>query len=189
MHALAKSVLLASLFVAWPVDAQQVVRESDPEHASAQERMCAQAKCQRNVHVVMKQKDGATFDKTFPVFSPIVQEMGITVVAGQTVYVEADIDKGRLTNMKAVDAVVDASKTIVATFTQSDDGGMMLRVTSPFEQTIKFDMGIMPLDGNDLYRTSSCPITDGVFEMWPEPIFLVVLANGRVVDSTANVCE
>ena len=169
--------------------ADQLVQESDPAYKSVQEQMCAETACQRNLRVTLKQKDGTLFDRTFEVFSPVVQELGITVVAGQTVYVEADIEKGRLVNLKAVDKIVAPEKTLTARFEQSPDGGMMLRVTSPFEETIKFDMGIMPLDKDDLYKTSSCPINKGIYEMWPEPIFLVMLGNGRVIDPKDMVCR
>ncbi len=172
-----------------PLFADQLVSESDPAYKSVQERMCAETACQRNLRVTLRKKDGELFDKTFDVFSPIVQDIGITVVAGQTVYVEADIEKHRLVNLKAVDKIVAPEKTLTARFQQSDGGGMMLRVASPFDETIKFDMGIMPLDKDDLYKTSSCPINQGIYEMWPEPVFLVVLGNGRVIDSKEVVCQ
>ena len=189
MQLLLKIAALVIAAISAPVFADQLVRESDPEYKSVQEQMCAETACQRNLRVTLRQKDGELFDKTFDVFSPIVQEIGITVVAGQTVYVEADIEKNRLVNLRAVDTIVAPEKTLTAKFEQSTDGGMMLRVTSPFEETIKFDMGIMPLDKDDLYKTSSCPINKGIFEMWPEPIFLVVLGNGRVIDSKDMVCQ
>ncbi|PZO61859.1 MAG: hypothetical protein DI635_13895 [Pseudoxanthomonas suwonensis] len=57
---------------------------------------------------------------------------------------------------------------------------------------LKFDMGIMPLDGNDLRRTSSCPVAKTSLESRPYPIFRLVLANGRAlpkVDAAALRCE
>lgn len=53
-------------------------------------------------------------------------------------------------------------------------------------------MGIVPLDGNDLRRTSSCPVAKTSLESWPYPIFRLVLANGRAlpkVDAAALRCE
>lgn len=52
-------------------------------------------------------------------------------------------------------------------------------------------MGIMPLDGNDLRRTSSCPLAKTSLES-PYPVFRLVLANGRAlpkVDAAALRCE
>jgi hypothetical protein len=153
--------------------AQPALGQSKPADDEAErlgQKMCAETKCQRDVHIVLKQKDGSIYDKTFPFFQPIVQELGIAVVPGQTVNIEADILGGRLANLHAVDAVVQPNKTITATLEQMDDGGMMLHVTSPFAQTLKFDMGIMPLDKDELFKTSSCPVIKGSFEMWPYPL-------------------
>lgn len=179
----------AALLLAPPVLAQDA---DDSEQARIQAEMCAQAKCQRNLRVTLKNSIGATFDQTFEVFPPIVQPFGFMVAAGQTVHVEADIVGGKLANLVAVDTVANPGKTITATLEQVDGGGMMLTVSNPFQETLKFNMGIMPLDENDLYKTSSCPVIPGgqAFEMWPDPIFQVALANGHVLapdSSTACV--
>ena len=48
-------------------------------------------------------------------------------------------------------------------------------------------MGMMPLDTDGLYKTSSCPVIagGGAFEMWPYPIFQLVLGNARLLDAKA----
>jgi hypothetical protein len=185
-------MFLALLALSGPSMAAEPDKRTDAERSELEQKMCAETKCQKNIHIVLKQKDGTVFDKTFEVFQPIVQDFGIAVVPGQTIYVEADIVNGRLSNINAVDAVRDPSKTITAKFEQTTDGGMMLHITSPFPQTLKFDMGIMPLDADNLFKTSSCPITKGSFELWSDPIFMVVLGNGRVIDTSdgkAMVCH
>ena len=164
-------------------------KHADNDAESIGQKMCAETKCQRDVHIVLKRKDGSTYDRTFPVFQPIVQELGIAVVPGQTVNIEADILNGRLVNLRAVDTVVQPGKTITAKLEQMDDGGMMLHVTSPFAQTLKFDMRIMPLEKDELFKTSSCPVIKGSFEMWPYPLFQVVLGNGRVVGAEQMLCD
>ena len=184
-----KIIVLVLAMTNSPMLNAQVMRDSDPEYKALQERMCAETACQRNLRVTLKQKDGTLYDRTYEAFNTIVQDFGITVVAGQTVYVEADIENGRLVNLKSVDKIVSPDKTLTAKFEQSEDGGMLLTVSNPFDQTIKFDMGIAPLDKEELYRTSSCPINKTVFEMWPEPIFLVVLGNGRVAGSEETACK
>ncbi|MGH8104749.1 MAG: hypothetical protein ACREO2_00360, partial [Arenimonas sp.] len=96
----------------------------------------------------------------------------------------AEVSGDTLINFKVVKEVVDPKKTIVVSFTQEDDGGMMLSVSNPFERTLKFNMAIMPIDKEALYKTSSCPILAGgrVFEMWPEPIFQILLTNPKLLD-------
>lgn len=146
--------------------------------------MCAATKCQHDLRVVLKQKDGGTYDRTFPVFPGAVQGIGVAVVAGQTIHVEADIEEERLTNYRVVEEVADPKITITATFEQMEDGGMMLSLQNPFDRPIKFNLGIMPLDSDDLYRTSSCPViaNGGAYEIWPYPIFQVLLGNGRIMN-------
>jgi hypothetical protein len=169
-----------------------VLAQEQTDQKKIAEQMCQETKCQRDIRIVLKKKDGSTYDQTVPVFQPIVQNFGFAVVPGQTVNIEADIADGRLTNLHAVETITDPSKTLTATFKQTDDGSMQLYVTNPFNQTLKFDMGIMPLEADSLYKTSSCPIRKGSFELWPYPIFQVVLGNGRVIDDTdpiSTVCD
>jgi hypothetical protein len=149
----------------------------DPDAA-----MCAQAKCQRNVRITLKDKLGATFDRTFKVLPATVQPIGFVVLAGQTVLIEADVVDGKLVNLVAVDHMTNPAKTISARFEQIDGKGMMLTTNNPFRQWLKFSMSIMPLDRAELLKTSSCPIGPGIstFEMWPAPIFQVILSRGHL---------
>lgn len=183
------TIMLAALSLAWAITghASEPAATTEPTQEEIERQMCEHTVCQRNLHVVLKQKDGKTYDQTFGVFPGIVQDMGITVVAGQTVLVEAEISGDRLVNMKAVDAVVHPDKTITATLTQNKDGAMMLSLANPFPKPLKFDMGMMPLDSDGLYKTSSCPVIGGggSYEMWPYPIFQLVLGNARLLDAGA----
>ena len=179
---------LATLPLAWAMAVHAgEANTASPSQEDTEREMCEHTVCQRNIHVVLKQKDGKTYDQTFGVFPGVVQGMGITVVAGQTVHVEADVSGDRLVNLKAADTVVHADKTITATLTQDQNGGMMLSLTNPFARPLKFDMGMMPLDTDGLYKTSSCPVIagGGSFEMWPYPIFQLVLGNARLLDANA----
>ncbi|MFT3808121.1 hypothetical protein [Arenimonas sp.] len=160
--------------------------------AEVEKRLCENAPCQRNLRVSLKKKDGSVYENTFPVFPAAIQSFGITVVAGQTLHVEADLVEGKLANMRVVETVLHPEKTLTATFTQHEDGGMLLALSNPFDQTIRFRMGIMPLDAEQLYATSSCPIGahQSSYEMWPYPIFQVILGDGQVIgkdDSLACV--
>jgi hypothetical protein len=162
---------------------------STPAEQSTLEQMCVETKCQRNVRIVLKQKDGVTYDKTFAVFPATVQDFGVTVVAGQTIYIEAAVDGGKLVSYRAVDSVTDPKITITAKLEQMEDGGMMLSLHNPFSKAVKFNMGIMPLDSDGLYKTSSCPVIPGggSYEMWSHPIFQVVLGNGRLLEADENM--
>jgi hypothetical protein len=99
--------------------------------------MCATGKCQRNLHVVLKEKTGASFDRTFETFPAVVQPIGFVVVAGQTVYVEADVVDGKLVNVTAVEKISDPGKTITATFEQVDGKDMVLTISNPYRKPLK----------------------------------------------------
>lgn len=176
----------------WAAAAPPAATQAD-EQTRIMQQMCRQATCQHDVRVQLTRADGSRFDRTYPVMPPIVQGNGFAVLAGQTVYIQADPVGGRLTNLRAVARVSDAAKTLVASLRQTEDGGMLLEVRNPFDDVfLKFDMGIMPLDGNDLHRTSSCPVAQSSMELWPYPVFQVVMTNGRVLpkaDAAALRCE
>lgn len=174
------SVILAGCAVSSKKETVAVssYEESQKGHAE----MCEKVTCQRNIRVVLKKKDGTIYDRTFDVL-PVVQDNGVFVVAGQTVNFEVEVVGERLTSFKLVNVVSDPSKTIVAKFEQMDNGGMMLSLKNPFARHVKFNMGIMPLGKDGLYKTSSCPVVSGggSYESWPYPIFQVFLSNPRLL--------
>jgi hypothetical protein len=153
--------------------------------------MCKYTVCQHNLHVKLKQKDGSIYDQTFALFPGAAQSFGIAIVAGQTLNVEADVDGDTLTDFRVVDVVSHPEKTLFVKLEQSEDGSMLLTVTNPFKRLLKFSMGIMPLDNPNLLKTSSCPVIAGgsSFEIWPDPIFQVVLAKARFVEANERRCD
>lgn len=174
--------VFAGLVLAWLAGAA-AASDPAPSQTEIVERMCRLTACQHGLHVALKQQDGTLFEKTYDVFPAVVQEAGILVVAGQTVYVEADVEDGRLVNLGAVEAVAHPEKTITAHLEQSADGGMLLTLRNPFGSALRFRMGMMPLGSDALHATSSCPVIagGGSYEMWPYPIFQVLLAEGRLL--------
>lgn len=173
--------MLWLLCVAGVAHAQALIEDEDHK---IREKICAEQACQRNVRVTLDREGKEPFDETFDVFPPVVQPIGILVAAGQTIHVEAEIIDGKLVDIIAVDEVAHPEKTITATLTQSKDGGMMLMVSNPFDKVLKFSMGMMPLGEEGLFKTSSCPIIahGSIFEMWPYPIFQIVLGDGRILE-------
>lgn len=156
---------------------------TNEEYIRIQKEMCEKAMCQYDVRVTLKHKDGSVYDQTFDAM-PVVQDEGVMVIAGQTIYFEADIENNYLTNLKLVDKITNPKKTVSANFEQMDDGGMMLSLKNPFDKHLRVKMGIMPLDREELYATSSCPViaNGGSFESWPYPIFQVWLGAPRLIE-------
>jgi hypothetical protein len=177
-----EAVLLMGLVcVAGPAraadDGSEVVDKGD---------MCKHTLCQHDLRVTLKTKDGGTYDHTFDVFPGTVQPFGLAIVAGQTVNLEADVTGDTVSNFRVVDAVTHPAKTLTVHLEQSPKGDMVLSLDNPFGRPLKFDMAIMPLDNPKLLPTSSCPVKAGLksFEMWPDPLFQVVLTKPRFVDTT-----
>lgn len=146
--------------------------------------MCAKVQCGYDIRIELKEKDGGTFSKVFDAM-PVVQPLGVSVYAGNTVYVEADVADDRLVNLRLVPEVIDPARTITSRLEQIDDGGMMLTTHNPFDRHLRIRMGMMPLDREWLVKTSSCPVIAGgaSFETWPFPIFQILLADMRLMDT------
>lgn len=120
-----------------------------------------------------------------------MQDIGLVVLPGQTIYVEADVSGDQLTNFLAVDHIARPERTIVATFGQHDDGGMILSLTQPFKTDFKFDLEILRVGEDHFATTSSLPVRAGIrgHEMWPYPISMVVLKNPRLMDGDVDQTE
>lgn len=193
IRTLVRRSLLSSLLLVLGlcVNSLSVAQYRDVSPEEAKNDMCKKVGCAFDVHVVLKQKDGSTYDKSFPVL-PVVQPIGVSVYAGQTVLFEADVRGGQLVDLKLVRAVERPEKTLSASLKQEPDGSMMLILRNPFKKNLKIAMGIMPLEHPSLLKTSSCPVLArkvGV-ELWPYPIFQVWLGNMRLLnDSASTACS
>lgn len=136
----------------------------------------------------LKRSDGTWYEQTIEHFPGVVQNNGLVVLSGQKLYVEADMSGDQLINFLAVDHIEKPEKTIVAAFRQQDDGGMILSMNHPFKNDVKFDLEILRPGSVNFEATSSLPVKAGIkiTEMWPYPISMVVLKNGRLIDGNAD---
>jgi hypothetical protein len=184
----------SELSVGTQAGAQQDQAEIEQELAI----LCEQVLCRENVAVRLKLPDGATFDRHFPGPLPIVTGSMVTVWPGENVLVEADVEEGRLVNLRAVTELTHAERTLTFRLDQppdvGDGTGMILKVTSHFPGVLKYRLGLMRVTEKRLEGTSSCPLVAGqpVYEHWPYPIFQVTAKDFRFVDSDsaeASVCE
>jgi len=153
------------------------------------QEICSRITCAFNLRIVLKQKDGSTFDKSFPAL-PQVQPAGVSVYPGQSILFEADMEGDRLANFRLVTSAEHPEKTISATLQQLDDGAMVLKLKNPFRRHLPVKMAMMPLGLEKLLNTSSCPVlSDGrvSFEMWPHPIFQIWLGEFRLLDDSSDM--
>lgn len=183
-HILSAAIVLAGC--------STVPDRTDPhprEQVSAEE-VCAVAQCGYNLRITLKREDGSQFDETFDAL-PVVQDVGVSVYAGHTVFFEADVENGRLVNLRLVDEVVHPERTISTRLEQNEQGGMMLITRNPFKRHLRIRMGIMPLSIDRLVKTSSCPVIGegSSYELWPYPIFQVFLGDMRLLsEDDSLVC-
>ncbi len=118
----------------------------------------------------------------------MVQPAFISIYAGETLYIEADEGEEKPVNLLHVEENQNRDRTIEIVFEQdgeSGDGlGMLLVVRHPFARPLRYNLSMMPLDREEMYRTSSCPVVPGgtTSESWPYPIFVIAMANLRVLD-------
>lgn len=183
---------LPALFVALEILIVTSISQAEPPKASLSKAtspesfkaFCEKNPCQKNLKVKLQKSDGSIYEKTMELFPPSVQPSFISIVAGQTLYLEAKVSKGKFVGFRTVDRVENAQTTIVAQLTQQANRGMLLPLNNPFARPIRFRMAIMPLDSQEAHQTSSCPIMKegGSFESWPEPLFQVFLSDAQFLE-------
>ena len=161
-------------------------------------KLCKVVLCHEPKQILLRLYGGKTFKVTPAVPTPIVTSSMVTILPGETVYVEARIEGDHLTDLTAVSKNVYPDRTLVFKFEQSaeigDGTNMLLKVYSPFKGIIKYRLGTMAPGSDDIYKTSSCPLRGGHanFEHWVQPIFQLVAADFRFVSpdsKDASTCE
>jgi hypothetical protein len=156
------------------------------------ERICEHTLCRQPQTIRLIRDDGSVFESSFDVENPIVRKGWVSIFPGETLFVEADRDENRLVNLRAVKQVRDPDRTLEFRFWQ-DKPDMFLKVNNPFPKTVKYHAVMMLLDGDKLYKTSSCPVLAGntAFERWPHAVFELLLFDFRLVvdDKNKSRCE
>jgi len=186
-----RSIWVPFLLLSFCLSSLSVAQYRDVSPEEAERDMCKKVGCAFDVHVVLKQKDGSTYNKNLHVV-PVVQPGGVSVYAGQSVLFEADIQDDQLVNLKLVKTIEHPEKTLSASLEQKPDSSMMFTLHNPFKKNLKIAMGMMPLDHPSLLKTTSCPVLAGKLgiELWPYPIFQIWLGNMRFLnDSAEMVCS
>lgn len=178
-------LLLAAICAAAPAAAQD---SSSREDLIA---LCETMLCRQPGIVHLTLDDGRQQETRFDEPRPIIIDgERITVYAGETIFVEADLDGDRLVNLRAVEAIANPENTIVLELQQKvGKPYMLLTVKNPFPRPLKYHLlMLLPTDG-ELRRTSSCPvIANGgqAFESWPHAIFQLVLIEPRLLPAEST---
>ena len=137
------------------------------------ETYCKSNDCRKDVHFKLNFDDGPV-DQIIPYYFPVIQNQKvISVLAGEKLYIEADLIDNQLVNLKQVKSNSDPDRTIEISFNQIEDSQrMMLKVSNPFNKTLKFDIYMQALGDSESHYTSSCPAfaNKSIIELWPYPI-------------------
>lgn len=145
----------------------------DEQDAQSWEAYCQSNDCRKDVRFKLRFDDGPV-DQVLPYYSPVIQDdVVISILPGESLYVEADLTEQGLKNLKHVSTNRNSNKTIELSFRQiKDSKGMILQMNNPFDKALKFDMYMLALNDVEPHYTSSCPVLPGksILEMWPHPI-------------------
>jgi hypothetical protein len=159
-------------------------------------KLCETTLCRKPGGVVRLTLDsGKPFETRIDGPQPITQDGQVFVFAGETIFVEAEIDGDHLTILRGVETNNHPEKTL--TFHLSQEAGtpaMTLVVTNPFPKMVKYHAGMMLPMSEKLLKTSTCPVMGNgrmAFESWPNAIFRLVLFDFRLLDenTTQMSCE
>lgn len=194
MKALLALLVVGSLVLA-RVSAEEIPAEVRAEIA----KVCETVLCRTPVPIKLRLSDGKTFEMTLPIAAPIISGRLVTLFPNETIFVEAQVSGDELIDLTAVAENKNPEKTLTFEFAQVPDSengtGMRLFITSPFKGVLKYRLGMMLPEGEEILATSSCPLRGemhGSYEMWPHPIFQLVATDFRFVSpesAQANTCE
>jgi len=169
-----------------------------PATKSEIEALCKTVLCRTPHPIRLKTGEGTFFELPSAPASPIVTGELITVLAGETAFVEGTLKEGRLVDLVAVSKITHPERTLVLSLHQEasigDGLGMILKITSPFPKVLKYRLGAMGLSDDGLRKTSVCPLFQGkpVYEHWPYPLFQVAAKGFTQIEPTspaAGECE
>jgi hypothetical protein len=188
--------LVTSLLLFTMVAAQAA--SQSPAIKSELDALCKTVLCRTSRPIRLKTGAGKFFELPAAPASPIVTGEMITVLAGETAFVEGTLKNGRLVDLVAVSKIAHPERTLTLSLHQEatigDGLGMILKVTSPFPKVLKYRLGIMTLSDDGLRKTSVCPLSQGkpVYEHWPYPLFQVAARDFTQIEATspaAGKCE
>ena len=152
---------------------------------------CQTHDCRKNLKIRLKNPDGADFNFEMELAQPIVQDNVISIFPGETFYIAFDLGEYGPENLRTVESTDNSTNTLKMSFAQESDAGMILFINNSSKRYIKYDLEMMLIDSEDIYKTSSCPLMPEIsnYESWPHPIFQLVMSNFHWVDESNLECN
>lgn len=127
--------------------------------------------------------ESSTFGLNIPESKILINDSIIQIYPGEKLYIEAEIVKNQLKNLKVVDKISDKSKTLVIEFQQVVNGKshkqMKLSIFNPFERNLKYVSNIYLSKFQTWTETSVIPVGSGKtsYEFWPDLISTITLSS------------
>ncbi|MEE8294617.1 MAG: hypothetical protein V3R64_02795 [Sphingomonadales bacterium] len=171
--------------VALAQDGSETNEEIDPQLVE----YCKTAECRTDLNFVLRLEDGMGLEYAPALAPPAVNDGFLIIYPGEELFIEAEKSETGPINLKLVKENTNPERTFIFKFFQSEGTDMMLSVTNPFDKMLKYQaLMVLPEDGN-LYETSSCAVMAGLmgFEMWPQPIFQLIIADMKFVEPTDSI--
>lgn len=115
--------------------------------------------------------------------SYVIKDQAIQIFPGEKLFIEADILKDSLVNLKAVPGILNKEKTIVLIFTQEHQDKkhekMILNIINPFSKSLEYNSRINLMKYKKWVGTDVVPIEHGIMgnETWSDIITTMVLYN------------
>jgi hypothetical protein len=186
--------------------APEVISESDQHLRNLEyrdvaredfEEYCEAAACRGPLTIRLVRDNGTVFESFYDLWPPFADENGnVNILPGETVHLMADVIDGRIANLRLSPSGLPPVRGIEFAFWQDTTmragNDMFLQVQSTFEKPVKFDLGVMTLNSDEIAYTSSCPVLPGkrVIEHWSYTIFQLFIARFRFLEESAEyVCE
>ncbi|SDE18366.1 hypothetical protein SAMN05216464_104258 [Mucilaginibacter pineti] len=127
--------------------------------------------------------DSNFYKAAMPATSYVIQNKIIQIFPGEEIFIEADIVKDSLVNLKRVSAIVSKKKTLTISFTQISEGKahkqMELRVSNPFSKNLEYSAQMNLMKQKRWVKTDVLPVRAGIqsFEFWPDVITTMALSD------------
>ena len=163
-----------------------------PNGLPPKDKLCPKNDCRGPITIKLIREDGTTFEQMHEYLYPIVQSMGITILAGEHVEITGDFENNKLINIRALTKTDKDLPLITFNFEQKDGKMMLLTVVNHYKHDIKYHLSMMPLKEEKLFKTSSCPVLAGkmAFESWPFPIYQLLIPEIFIIETKHNIkCE
>jgi hypothetical protein len=153
---------------------------------------CATTVCRPAKSIILQRgTDQVVFNS--PAMRYVIDDV-VILEPGDDIYVTGDERDGRLVNLRRVDPPGGGATNVIHLRYKQDqllNGAfvMMLELQSSFPRVLVYLAAAMG-PANPMFFTSTCPVKPGITasEMWPQPLWQVLLSNFRASDA-ARICK